>query len=211
MDFVLEVTMNHKRFLDIPDVLICCSRSIFVVVAGRRPHCCFFCGTAIFRNRARGAGYATKVPNGLGEWTEIMMRRQMAETPPQEDIPSLKRDFFLTEEGPLEAIVQIKLRWRVDGKPQEVPRISWVDYLDSKFWRQVKSVEIPAAKDSFPRLRMTHVESPDLKTILKLFREDPSVAPPLFIANNPDGRLKQFIRNGYQACLLECERFEGPD
>lgn len=62
-------------------------------------------------------------------------------------------------------------------------------------------MEIPAAKDSFPRLRMTHVESPDLKTILKLFREDRIVAPPLFIANNPDGRLKQFIRNGKLACL----------
>lgn len=44
-DFVLQVTMDRKTFLDIPDTLACRQCKTLVIVKSRRPHC-WACGTA---------------------------------------------------------------------------------------------------------------------------------------------------------------------
>lgn len=44
-DVEIMVTVNRKNFMDIPNVLICGGRKIYVVVEGWRP-LCWFCGTA---------------------------------------------------------------------------------------------------------------------------------------------------------------------
>lgn len=41
-DYLLQITMSRKYFMDIPDILSCRGRNILVIVEGRRPHCWFF-------------------------------------------------------------------------------------------------------------------------------------------------------------------------
>lgn len=49
-DFVLQVTVTLKSFLDIPDTLICRFRNIFITVKRRRPHCRTFVQACPERN-----------------------------------------------------------------------------------------------------------------------------------------------------------------
>lgn len=42
-DYVLQITMTRKNFMDIPDILSCRGRNILFISEGRRLHC-FFCG-----------------------------------------------------------------------------------------------------------------------------------------------------------------------
>lgn len=43
--FVLHVTMTHKRFSEIPNILMCREKRMPVVVEGRQPHC-WLCGAS---------------------------------------------------------------------------------------------------------------------------------------------------------------------
>lgn len=44
-DYVLQVTLTRKSFMNIPNILTCRGRNILVIVKGRGPHC-WSCGTA---------------------------------------------------------------------------------------------------------------------------------------------------------------------
>lgn len=43
-DFSVQVILDRTKLQEIPDILVCRGKRIFVVVEGRRPHC-WLCGT----------------------------------------------------------------------------------------------------------------------------------------------------------------------
>lgn len=86
-DVDIMVTLFRKNFIDIPNVLTCGGRNIYVVVKGRRPHC-WSCGATGHlaklcpgKNPARYAHSSPKehpkeealkkLPSVPSEWTEV--------------------------------------------------------------------------------------------------------------------------------------------
>lgn len=55
-DFAVQVILDRMKFNKIPDILMCRDRKIFVIIEGRRPHCCV----------AEAKDKLHKVPDG--EW-----------------------------------------------------------------------------------------------------------------------------------------------
>lgn len=74
-DFVLQVIMDRKLFLDIPDTLACRQCKMFVIVDGRRSHCwtCNAVGTPVLSvsREETSVTNAVGITNGNSENREI--------------------------------------------------------------------------------------------------------------------------------------------